>query len=177
MSRRRLLQGGLGAAPVLMTLVSRPVLAQECLTPSAFVSGNASTGGQPALCTGLTPGSWKQSQHFSSWNGYYPTTVPGPGGHSATTFNSVFTPPFPNQGFTGPTLLQVLQTGGGPPNDVARHVVAALLNSAANKTPVLTQTAVKNIWTEYITTGAYSPTAGVSWNHQQIVDYLLTTMS
>jgi len=49
--RRRLLQGGLAAAPVLMTLFSRPVLGQPvpCQTQSAFLSGNASSPGQENL--------------------------------------------------------------------------------------------------------------------------------
>src|SRR5262245_38657095 len=49
-SRRRLLQGGLGGVPVLVTLFSRPVLGQTpCLTASAFLSGNASSPGREFL--------------------------------------------------------------------------------------------------------------------------------
>lgn len=68
------------------------------------------TGGQ-----GCTPGYWKQSQHFDSWNGYAPNQL----------FSSVFENAFP-----GMTLLQVLQQGGGGLNALGRHTVAALLNSA-----------------------------------------------
>src|SRR6266498_4163614 len=57
-SRRRLLQGALASAPVLMTLVSRPVLAQQCTTPSGYVSANASTGGPGVICTGRSPEYW-----------------------------------------------------------------------------------------------------------------------
>src|SRR5271169_804135 len=80
-TRRRLLQGGLAAGPVLMTLVSRPVLAQQCQTPSGFCSGNASVAaGAGSICTGRTPGYWKQAQWFGSWKlPYYPTTVGGTG--------------------------------------------------------------------------------------------------
>jgi hypothetical protein len=171
--RRRLLRGGLAAAPVLMTLVSRPVLAQQCQTPSGFVSGNASVAvGAGPTCQGRTPGYWKQSQWFHSWvPPYYPTTVGGQGGHQATLFDAVFTPHY-----SGKTLLQVLQMGGGPPNDVARHVVAALLNAAAGWTPVLTVAGVNGIWSEYITKGYFEPTAGVHWGDAQIVSYLLSTM-
>ena len=172
--RRRLLQGGLAAAPVLMTLVSRPVLAQ-CTTPSGYVSANASTAGRGVACTGRTPGYWKQSQHFDAWTPpYYPTTVSGHGGHHATLFDHVFAPHYPNK-----TLLDVLNpqiVGSGPPNDVARHIVAALLNIAAGWTPVLTVTAVKDMWKEYITTGSFSPSSGAHWNHDELIDYLLTTM-
>jgi hypothetical protein len=165
-SRRRLLQGGLAAAPVLMTLVSRPVLAQQCTTPSGYVSANASTAGRGVACTGRTLGYWKNSQNFSSWPPPYQTT---------TLFNSVFNNP-PYGPFAGKTLLDVLQlTGGAPINDVARLIVAALLNAAAGLTPVLTVQAVKDIWGEYSTTLSFSPFAGASWNHDELVDYLLTT--
>src|SRR2546429_8495148 len=54
--RRRFLHGGLATGPVLMTLVSRPVLgAVQCVTPSAFVSANASVAGVGVVCEGHTP--------------------------------------------------------------------------------------------------------------------------
>jgi hypothetical protein len=165
-TRRRLLQGGLAAGPMLMTLVSRPVLAQVCLTPSGFVSGNASmaAGGGP-ICAGRSPGYWKQTQSFGSWAPpYYPTTT---GGHDATLFDAVFTPHY-----SGQTLLDVLGLGGGPPDDVARAIVGALLNVAAGLTPVLSIAQVKGIWSEYITNGYFEPTAGVHWDDAQIVTYL-----
>ena len=67
---------------------------------------------------GCTPGYWKQDQHFDSWQAYSPTDE----------FNTVF-------GVSGPfpaslTLLQALQLNGGGPNALARHAVAALLDSA-----------------------------------------------
>jgi hypothetical protein len=184
--RRRLLRGGLGAAPVLLTLVSRPVLGWggggggggQCFTPSGFVSMPTSQHGKPYYCSGRTPGYWKQPQHFSSWVGYYPTTTTGFGGHQASKFKDVFTPtPYPPQ----TTLLQVLELMGGPPNDVARHIVAALLNVMAGWTPVLTVPVVQGIWSEYMTTGGgtvgyFEPTAGVKWYHDDIVNYLLSTM-
>ena len=173
-TRRRLLQGGLAVGPVLMTLVSRPVLAQQCQTPSGFISGNASVAaGAGPICTGRTPGYWKQPHWFGSWPPpYYPTTVNGSGGHKATLFDTVFTPHY-----SGQTLLEVLELGGGPPTDLARHVVAALLNAAAGLTPVLTVAVVQTIWSEYISKGYFEPTAGVHWGDAQIVSYLLATMS
>ncbi len=64
---------------------------------------------------GCTPGYWKQTQHFDSWNGFTPNQL----------FSSVFEDAFP-----GKTLLQVMQQGGGGLNALGRHTVAALLNSA-----------------------------------------------
>src|SRR5512135_285927 len=194
-TRRRLLRGGLGAAPVLLTLVSRPVLGGQwrvvggggggnwgggkCTTPSGFVSMPTSHPGQTYYCSGRTPGYWKQPQHYSSWvPPYYPTTTSWPNKHNATKFTDVFSPsPYPPD----TTFLQVLELQGGPPDDVARHVVAAVLNAAAGWTPVLTIPAIQGIWNEYMTTGGgtigyFEPTAGVKWYHDDIVNYLLSTM-
>jgi hypothetical protein len=192
--RRRLLKGSLGAAPLLLTLVSRPVLGGtrwttvggggngQCVTPSGFVSMPTSQHGTPSYCSGRTPGFWKQEQHFSSWvPPYYPTTVSGPGGHPATKFTDVFyavASPYPSS----TTFLEVLGLQGGPPNDVARHIVAAVLNVAAGWTPVLTIPVLQGIWSEYINTGGgtvgyFEPTAGVKWYHDDIVTYLLSTQT
>jgi hypothetical protein len=172
-SRRRLLQGGLAAAPVLMTLVSRPVLGQV-QTPSAFCSGNASVQlRNAALSAGRSPGFWKQEQSFASWvPPFYPVTVPGTAAsRQATLFDSIFTPHYP-----GKTLLDVLRSQGGPPDEAARYAVATLLNIAAGWTPVLTIKTVKGIWGEYITRGYFEPNAGIHWDHGQIVSYLQSTM-
>jgi hypothetical protein len=183
-ARRRLLQAGISAAPVAMTLASRPVLAEgngivggACRTPSAFASINQSVQHNGTTCSGRTPGFWKQEQHFSSWrpSGFYPTTVPGPGGHAATQFCAVF----PNCSvYTGKTLLDVLGAGGGPPDDVGRHIVAALLNAYAGFTPltILSVAKIKEIWSQYASTGYFSPVTGVQWDHGQIVAYLVSTM-
>ena len=170
-SRRRLLQGALASAPVLMTLISRPVLAQRVQTPSAFCSGNESApAGAGLTSTGRSPGYWKQEHSFHSWTPpFYPTTVPG--GVPATLFDSVFAPHY-----SGKTLLDVLELRGGPPDDVARHIVAALLNIAAGWTPVITIQTLKEIWSEYITKGYFEPTAAVHWDNAKIVDYLMSTM-
>jgi len=179
--RRRLLRTGLGAVPVAMTLVSRPVLgtSPQCLAPSGFVSGNASVPAA-ATCAGVTPGYWKQSQHFSSWpSGYYPVAVTG---HAATTFCSAFACTAGTYPSTT-TLLDVLSTAGGPPDDVGRHVVAALLNTLTGLVPtsVLSVSAIQNIWLQYLNTGSgtvgyYVPYGSVKWYHTDIVNYLLTTM-
>jgi hypothetical protein len=168
--RRRLLQGALAGAPVLMTLVSRPVLAQQCTTPSGFVSANASTAGRGVNCTGHTPAYWANPQNFSQWPpGFIPQVPPGP----ATRFNAQFEPDLP----MNPTLLAVLGFTGSQTNDVARYVSAALLNAAAGLTPVLSIPAVKHIWSEFATSGSFSPSSGVHWNFSEIIEYLLTTMS
>jgi len=170
-SRRRLLQGALATAPVLMTLVSRPVLAKQCQTPSGYVSANASNA-SAVSCMGVSPDGWKNATTRDFPDGF-PRNKP---------FNSFFnSPPYPP--FDGPpptTLLDVLNLPATPPiYDVARLIVAALLNVAAGYTPVLTPWVVKHMWEEYYTTGFgyFSPSSGARWNHDELVDYLLTTMS
>ena len=176
--RRRLVRGGLGAAPVLMTLVSRPALGHgyKCFSPSGFVSMPTSEHGQPKFCSGRTPGYWKQPQHFDEWpKPYYPVNTKY---KTATKFKDVFSPTlYP----WSTTLLQVLELQAGPPNDVARHIVAALLNVKKGWTPVLTIESVKGIWTQYASTGGgitgyFEPTAGVKWYHDEITAYLKSTM-
>lgn len=178
--RRRLLHGSLGAAPLLMTLASRPALGNnnQCFSPSGFVSMPTSQHGQPQYCSGRTPGYWRQPQWYSQWpHPYYPVKT---GNNNATLFKAAVFPqpfgPYPTQ-----TMLEVVNMGGGPPHSVGRHVVAAILNAAKGWTPVLTVDAVKAIWGQYINTGGgtvgyYEPTAGVKWYHDQIVDYLTSTM-
>jgi hypothetical protein len=64
--RRRALQVGLTAGPVIMTVVSRPVFAQrECGSMAVMVSAN---NGTSLACTvssvGYSPNIWKQT---TSW--------------------------------------------------------------------------------------------------------------
>ncbi|MDB5727242.1 MAG: hypothetical protein JWR25_830 [Noviherbaspirillum sp.] len=174
--RRRIIQGGI-AAPVLMTLVSRRALGGTgnltCKTASGFMSANASLHGKPTTCTGRTPGYWKQTQHYSAWTSpYQPTSKTK--GYSATLFHSTATGfrsgPFGSMG--DKTLLQVLSSGGGDVTALARHISAALLNSAASMTPVLNQTRVRTIWNDYVQKGYFEPTVGVKWDAAQIVTYL-----
>jgi hypothetical protein len=160
LTRRRLLQGGLAAAPVLMTLVSRPVLAQQCTTPSGYVSLNASTAGRGVACTGHTPAYW--IAHTSSW----PSSSTTP----TTLFDTVFAPNYP-----GKTLLDVLGLNNGPTDQVASYAVAALLNVQAGLVPVLTATIVKDMWSEYLAKGSFSPSSGATWTQTELIDYLRIT--
>jgi len=77
-----------------MTLVSRPVLgAVECVTPSAFCSGNASTAGVGIVCEGKTADYWINNP---SWPPPYTPDTP---------FTDVFGP---NDSYTCMTLQDVL---------------------------------------------------------------------
>lgn len=68
---------------------------------------------------GLTPGYWKQSQHFFAWTGF--TT--------GQSFEAVFGVDVP--GVNGSySLLDALNDGGGGYHALNRHAVAALLNAS-----------------------------------------------
>lgn len=181
-SRRRLLRRSLGAAPILMTLVSRPAFGgMQCVTPSGFVSMPTSQHGTPTYCSGRTPGYWKT--HVDWPSPYCAKTVWGK--CDATLFQTYFQP-LPGTCPVGTnwstvTFLQVLSptvytTSAGAPFDVARLLVASLLNVAAHWVPVLSAQRVRDIWTEYMTKGYFEPTAGVQWGHDQIVQYIKSTM-
>lgn len=60
-SRRKLLRGGLAAAPVVMTVASRPVLGQVACTASAITSMNMQTSlnHNCSITSGLSPEKWK----------------------------------------------------------------------------------------------------------------------
>ena len=171
-NRRRLVGGGLGAAPLLMTLVSRPVLGQECQTTSQWGSGPTShPHGNLPQCEGASATFWSQPQNFDQWPPpYYPQTVGGQSGRggTATRFSPPFSPsPYPPE----TTFLDVLKEGG-PSNSVARHLVAARLNVAKGWTPVLDENRIQTIWLEYTGKGYFEPTAGVKWYETEIVAYL-----
>jgi hypothetical protein len=173
--RRRLLQGGLGAAPVLMTLVSRPVLAQGrtalCTSPSGFVSLNASNAGRNVSCLGRSPTFWAGgSQSRNMWPFPSQNMTPQPN----TPFNTVFAS---YQPYADKSLLDVVKfpAGSAAPDSVARDIVASYLNALANLTPPLSPVVVKDIWAEFILTGFFSPSSGGHWNAAEIIDYLSTT--
>ena len=66
---------------------------------------------------GCTPGHWK------NWTGLGPQA-----NHWPIAVNSLFSGPFDNA-FSGKTMLQVLNLGGGGLNALGRHTVAAYLNA------------------------------------------------
>jgi hypothetical protein len=167
--RRRLL-GGLSATPFLTTLVSPPAFGQQrCTAPSSFASIPTSHHEPPQACLGRPPAYWKDAKRLDQWPAPYQAT---------TRFETVFSLS-PYQSAT--TLLRVLETDGGPPDDVARHIVATLLNVAKRWVPVLTIVSVQGIWRRYMQTGGgaagyFEPTAGIKWFHDDIVVYLRSTM-
>jgi hypothetical protein len=172
LARRRLLKGGLGVAPVLATVVSRPVYAGECMSASAWTSVTRS-GPQHNnfTCGGGTPGYWGVEPHLTEWPSPFTTT---------TKFHKAYGGPFGGTIFGTHTLLEVINSGGGAPtaNEVGRHIIAALFNAKMGWTNALTVPQVYEIWDEYVASGygQYSPTAGVVWYSAEITAWMATTM-
>lgn len=79
----------------------------------------------PSGGEGCTPGYWKQEHHFDSWNVYSPND----------SFSAVFGVSY------GGTLVEAAGAKGGGANALARHAVAALLNSANGDVSYLYSTA------------------------------------
>lgn len=143
-SRRDVAKAGT-AAPLLMTLLSRPAWGGGVCSVSALASGNAS-GKHEKGCSGngCTPGFWKNNLQAWQGTGFSPgRRVTNKKGkkvkewttEGATTFGSVFgfEPAIDNRGTTGsPTLLDVLLDHhlAGSLGTADSHLVAALLNAA-----------------------------------------------
>lgn len=170
--RRRFINGVGVAVPLLLTVRSRSVLATgsggRCLAPSATASIallNSRPDRQQLFCRGRTPGFWKNAKdtHPSIWY-----SVQNPEEKFATVFGS---------GFPGKTLRQVMKlTGGEDAWKLGAHLCAAYLDLKMGWIPndVLTLAVLREMWAGRY--GSFEPTAGVTWNGEQIVAYLQTTM-
>jgi len=161
--RRRLLQAGISAAPVVMTVLSRPVLAQagNCQSPSGFVSGNASNPGMN-MCYGKAPTYWVTQ---TPWPAGLPDLNP-PSGHVKVYY--VF------GGTDHHTTLRAVLGGG---NADPKALIAAAYLNIRNSPPlippaVLGLPQVQHMWTEFAATYGYTPSTGAHWSPAELVDYL-----
>lgn len=170
-ARRRFIHGVGVAVPVIMTVKSSSALAAQCFAPSAAASIallHSRLDREHLDCLGRTPGFWKNAAKPDHPNHPYWVTAGGEGVLFSTVFGS---------GFPGKTLLDVLNLGGNSNYEaLGRHLVAAYLNFKIGWVPttVLSLQDLIDMWNGRA--GSYSPTAGVTWNADQIVAYLLTTM-
>lgn len=94
---------------------------------------------------GCSPGFWKQPQHLDYWEVYAPDDV----------FETVFGV---DATFSAVTLLQVLNQGGGGEKALARHAVAALLNSTSSEVDygLTTDQVIAHVQNAYMT-GEFVP--------------------
>ena len=132
-SRRRVLKTAVKAAPIILTVSSRPVWARNC-TLSGQLSGNLSDQSGECAGEGCTPGYWKN--HPQSWHPEIPESL-------------IFDTVFGTNVFPGLTLGQVIGLCGSTKISKANiniicskcenlmirlgfHAVAALQNAATD---------------------------------------------
>jgi len=199
-SRRRLLQAGIGASPVLLTVMSRPVLAfgvdvPPCRSPSALASfqANALTSRAPgSVCIdNMGPAGMKRAYDNSATT----STPPYLANFGGQPFVGLYTMLVPSSetralplrstwtNTDSPTLRQVIRfaAGTGERDLLARNVAAAELNRLGGVTPkeVLSAQNLSDIWaTVGSVGGANYPVPGVpggGWNIIQVNAYLRST--
>jgi hypothetical protein len=182
--RRSLIKGGLGAAPVIMTLASRSAFAWHCKSPSGFVSGDVSNRHPSVPDEGtLSPATWKSIAFWPApftcnamtgkWPGFYTTTFDGykflagsinyqTGKKPAVTVHDV--------------MVSGVSAGGGA-NALGAYILAALMNLKKGTVPAvcLTEDMLFKMFNDCATRGYYLPMPSnpkVQWNAQAIIDYL-----
>ena len=174
-ARRRLLKAGVAAAPVLTTLVSRPVLGTQCTTCSAFTSMTGSRVAAYSACTGRSPDTWAGTKTWP--DPYHASDKNGANGYSATLYHCTTTG-LNGTTFSPNTMLVVMQSpDDGGVVSLGRYIAAALLNARLGVTPVLSEALVRGMWNDYLARGYFEPTAGVRWGAADLVRYIRSTMS
>ena len=171
-ARRRFGRAGLGASGVIMTLASQPGMATTvCRPPSGFLSGTwASNHPKATWCYGAKPVDWAANK--GRWYAYARTDC-------NKQFYRAFACTANTQSLRLYTMYQIVagECGTKDRDEVAKYIVAALLNARAGTTPVLTEEKIFQIWNEYTSSLKYTPNAGAKpWNGKEIVAYLKSTM-
>ncbi|WP_417070319.1 hypothetical protein [Niveibacterium terrae] len=171
--RRKILVAGGTIAPIVLTLVSRPVLGNggQCISPSATLSTSLSHKEQKiGTCSGKSPGYWMN--HPGDW----PIST-------STTFYSIFVAKGPTHFYrtvgvseVPMTMLEVLQANGTvDPQQMGAYFTAAYLAILKGwiSPRALDQAKLIAMWTDWASTGYYHPYAGsTGWDAGQIKSYL-----
>ena len=177
-TRRRFIHGVGVAVPVIMTVKSSSALAAQCFAPSAAASIallNSRLDREHLDCLGRTPGFWVNAANPTNGksdnlnNNYQYWEAAGGDG---ILFSTVF-----GSGFANLTLKQVMALNGNQDQwQLGAHLSAAYLNNKIGWVPdtVVSLQDLRDMWAGR--SGTYTPTAGVTWNGEQIVAYLQTTM-
>lgn len=159
--RRKLVQGGMLAVPVLMALKSTPALAVNVKQPSGFsTSGNLSNPSVVAAADRANgPVYWVAAYgNNNKFNG-----TGNPGVRTDTTFKSIFTTSSDTT-----SLLAVLQSG----INTQSVFVSAYLDVRANGfVPGITVSKLQDMWN-----GNFSPVLGIIWTRADSETYLRYTM-
>lgn len=182
--RRHLIKGIGAAAPLVMTIASRPVMGAQC-TPSAWVSGNLSDHGHTRMsCGGRSPGYWKTRGGRWVVTGFAPGTckhramthVCRDYKHDGTPFHQSAGGIFAGGFFKHKTMMQVLWLHGDEdPHKLGAHIVAALLNAASIPDYGMDRNDVMDMYRQLVTTGLYKPSVGDPMTAQDCVRFIQNT--
>lgn len=177
--RRRLLQGGLAAAPVIATLASRPAFAAgQCMSVTVFASLQAN----PA--TSLRPGTFAQCHSHGYWKQRVlpddPRTFAGVGFLAMSDWEFRFKEMgFRTITFGEATLYQVLWASGGDGFvlSFARDCVAAFLDATLYGPQAgYTAQQITDMWNGIMGPGPgmgnWSPSPGVTWYYDESRQWL-----
>lgn len=171
-SRRRFAGAG-----ILMTLASTPGMATNvCTTPSGSLSHGMASSHRPVVaptCGGKAP------EVYKSDPGAWPSS---PSHTSNVKFKQIF-PVGSNFGTLGNLRLSEVFDNvdlNVDPYTVGSHVLACYLNIRTNRSNVISEAVLKNIWREYQANGGgaagyFVPSATVKWYGADIVAYLIKT--
>ncbi len=162
--RKFLVKGVASAAPVILTVTSRPAMGGNFCTPSGFLSGNLSNPDDSRSCNGLSPGYWKN--HF-------------PDRFKHTRFSSLFGGVWVDGSGAAwnpdVTLKEVLHFRGHEDRyKFGTHAVATYLNAEYRTRlhyPMEVETVV-DIVQQVLTTGVYTdPSTGLTMDAMEVKDF------
>nr|WP_217344903.1 hypothetical protein [Noviherbaspirillum sp. L7-7A]MBV0879099.1 hypothetical protein [Noviherbaspirillum sp. L7-7A] len=191
-SRRRFTRAGVGASAVILTLTSRSVLAQTaCKSPSGFASANLSQHNQDAVaCDGVAAANWLDPNR--QWPVPKETRFIDVFGSSSLMFRTgtpqKFYDAFPSRvdkkdlppgqaakstSLDEATLYEALNGGETP--GVVKSLIAAYLNFKAGLNSHPTDLQAIAIFKEWQANGIYTPSAGIKWSEDDIMNYLGST--
>ena len=168
-----MLRAGIGSAPVLLTLASRPVLGGVCTQASAVGSLQGShTAASATYCSGRSPAAWVSTKEWP-----IPYYRHNKSGRTATPYHCTTTG-LGGACFASDLMVEVMQyPDDGGLKSLGRYVSAALLNSRSGLTPVLTEAKVRDMWNDYMARQYFEPTAGIRWGAPQIIAYIKSTIA
>lgn len=164
-ARRRFARAGLGASAALVTISSKAGMAVDiCTAPSGSLSGGLLSRhpGTVVACEGRSPGYWKTHEGWPCAR--------------SRTFGSVFSCAIGSD-YHSSTMGDILVPKDWDAHGLGRHLVATYLNILSGKINFLTVPAIQAIWNDLSRRGSYSPTAGVQWYSEDVVEYLEGTMN
>lgn len=172
-SRRRLLRGGLGASPVLLTLASRPVGAATCTVASSFVSVatfKSRNPGASAQCASRNCEWWKTECTSGATYKAYMDSTPVSTHLGATS---------PTSSYASRTLSSIMRDAAGIQTGselgVIQHLVALSMNvKTGSATPGnVTLAYINSVWSNYKLNGNIFklPSSGITWDSTALITW------